>query len=53
MEDVVHRSRLARGATLLLLTLACMVGAAGWLAIGETPAAPRVVEAIKPYDPLP
>ncbi|MFZ4410532.1 MAG: hypothetical protein ACOYOH_24510 [Paracraurococcus sp.] len=49
-DPVGTRSR-GRTATLVLLGL-CVLGGIGWLAIRETPAAQRVVDTIKPYDPL-
>lgn len=43
----------SRGRTAALAAMvACVLGAAGWFAIRETPAAQQVVETIKPYDPL-
>jgi hypothetical protein len=51
LPDVRPKRSLGRIATLAMLGLG-MLGAAGWLAIRETPAAQRVVETIKPYDPL-
>jgi len=49
--DARSKRSLGRIATLAMLGLG-MLGAVGWLAIRETPAAQRVVETIKPYDPL-
>lgn len=41
------------GRALVLGSLvACLFGAAGWLLGSETPAAQRLTETIKPYDPL-
>ena len=37
----------------LLGLFALLLGWLGWLAIAETPAAPRLTGTIKPYDPLP
>ncbi|WP_431267992.1 hypothetical protein [Dankookia sp. P2] len=51
MSDAHAKRGLGRIATLVVLGL-CMLGVAGWLAIRQTPAAQRVVETIKPYDPL-
>ena len=51
MSDARPKRSLGRIATLAMLGLG-MLGVAGWLAIRETPAAQRVVETIKPYDPL-
>ena len=39
-------------ATAYAVLIVCTLGVAGWFVIGETPAAQRVVETIKPYDPL-
>jgi hypothetical protein len=39
-------------ATAYAVLVLCTLGVAGWFLIGETPAAQRVVETIKPYDPL-
>ena len=54
-SSALHNARtkrsLGRIATFAMLGLG-MLGVAGWLAIRETPAAQRVVETIKPYDPL-
>ena len=51
LSDARPKRTLGRIATLAVLGF-CMLGAAGWLAIRETPAAQRLVETIKPYDPL-
>jgi hypothetical protein len=51
LSDARPERGLNRIATLAVLGL-CVLGIAGWLAIRETPAAQRVVETIKPYDPL-
>lgn len=49
--DPDSKRSLGRVATLAVIG-ACVLGAAGWMAIRETPAAQRVVDTIKPYDPL-
>jgi hypothetical protein len=51
LPDAQPTRSLGRTAILAVLGL-CVLGAAGWLVIRETPAAQRVVETIKPYDPL-
>ena len=51
MRDVAPKRSLGRTAALAMLAF-CALGVAGWVAIQETPAAQRVAETIKPYDPL-
>ena len=52
MSDVTSR-RSPRSGTLLTLLAAAAVSLVAWVAIGETPAAERVSEQVRPYDPLP
>jgi len=51
LSDLAAKRSLGRIAALAVLAL-CVLGAASWLAIRETPAAQRTAETIKPYDPL-
>jgi hypothetical protein len=51
LRDVAPKRSLGRTAALAMLAF-CALGVAGWVAIQETPAAQRVAETIKPYDPL-
>ncbi|MEN0075348.1 MAG: hypothetical protein AAGC69_13245 [Paracraurococcus sp.] len=49
---MVVKGSLGRKAAYVGLCIAFLL-ILGWFAIGETPAAPRLSNLVKPYDPLP
>ena len=52
LSEMVVKGSLGRKAACVGFCIAFLF-VLGWFAIGKTPAAPRLSDLVKPYDPLP